>query len=45
MLVWMPDDTLRHIEMLRPVKVADNEGNPETVREGRYAITFEMADG
>jgi hypothetical protein len=45
MLVRMPDGSLRHIDMLRPIKVADSEGHPEVVREGRYAITFELAEG
>jgi hypothetical protein len=44
MLVRMPDGTLRHIAMLRPVKVADSEDDTAEVREGRYAITFELAD-
>jgi hypothetical protein len=39
-----PDGTLRHIAMLRPVKVADSEDDTAEVREGRYAITFELAD-
>jgi len=45
MLMRLPDGTLRHIEMLRPVMVADSEGHPAVVRERRYAITFELSDG
>ncbi len=45
LMVRMPDGTLRHIEMLRPIKVAEGGGDLEAAREGRYAITFELADG
>jgi hypothetical protein len=45
MLVRMPDGTLRHIEMLRSIKIAEGEGEAAAAREGRYAITFELAEG